>query len=44
VKSGGEFTIKVTGEVCVRFPLTPWIVSVEVPTGVLPVVVTVNVE
>jgi hypothetical protein len=29
---------------CVRLPLVPVIVSVDVPTGVLPVVVTVNVE
>ena len=47
VKSGGgacAFTTKLTVVVCVKLPLVPVIVSVDVPTGVLPVVVTVNVE
>jgi hypothetical protein len=47
VKSGGggcAFTTKLTVVVCVKLPLTPLIVNVDVPTGVLPVVVTVNVE
>jgi hypothetical protein len=47
VKSGGggcAFTTRLTVVVCVTLPLVPRIVSVEVPTGVLPVVVTVNVE
>jgi len=47
VKSGGggcAFTTKITIVVCVRLPLTPWIVSVDVPAGVFPLVVTVNVE
>jgi hypothetical protein len=47
VKSGGggcTFTTKLTVVVCVSAPLVPLIVSVDVPTGVLPVVVTVNVE
>jgi hypothetical protein len=47
VKSGGggcAFTAKLTVVVCVSAPLVPLIVSVEVPTGVLPVVVTVKVE
>jgi len=47
VKSGGgacAFTTKLTVVVCVKLPLVPLIVSVDVPTGVLPVVVTVNVE
>jgi len=47
VKSGGggcAFITKLTVAVCVRLPLIPVIVSVDVPTGVLPVVVTVNVE
>jgi hypothetical protein len=47
VKSGGggcALTTKLTVAVCVRLPLIPVIVSVDVPTGVLPVVVTVNVE
>jgi len=47
VKSGGggcAFTTKLTVVVCVRVPLTPVSVNVDVPTGVLPVVVTVNVE
>jgi hypothetical protein len=47
VKSGGGgcvFTTKLTVVECLRLPLVPVIVSVDVPTGVLPVVVTVNVE
>src|SRR5262244_992627 len=47
VKSGGggcAFTTKLTVVACVKLPLVPVIVSVDVPTGVLPVVVTVNVE
>jgi hypothetical protein len=47
VKSGGGgcvFTTKLTVVVCVKLPLVPLIVNVDVPTGVLPVVVTVNVE
>src|SRR5262249_60755416 len=47
VKSGGggcAFTTRLTVVLCVKLPLTPVIVSVDVPTGVLPVVVTVNVE
>jgi len=47
VKSGGGacvFTTKLTVVLCVKLPLTPVIVNVDVPTGVLPVVVTVNVE
>jgi len=47
VKSGGggcALTTKLTVAVCVRLPLVPVIVSVDVPTGVLPLVVTVNVE
>jgi len=47
VKSGGgacAFTTKLTVVLCVKLPLTPVIVNVDVPTGVLPVVVTVNVE
>jgi hypothetical protein len=41
---GGAFSTKLTVVVCVTLPLIPVIVSVEVPTGVLPVVITVNVE
>ena len=47
VKSGGggcAFTTKLAIAVCVRLPLTPWIVRVDVPTDVLAVVVTVSVE
>ena len=47
VKSGGggcALTTKLTVVVWVRLPLTPLIVKVEVPSGVLPVVVTVRVE
>jgi hypothetical protein len=47
VKSGGggcAFTTKLTVVLCVTLPLVPIIVNVDVPTGVLPVVVTVNVE
>ncbi len=47
MKSGGggwAFTTKLTVVVCVSAALAPLIVKVEVPTGVLPVVVTVNVE
>jgi len=47
VKSGGggcAFTTKLTVVVCVKLPLVPVIVNFDVPTGVLPVVVTVNVE
>jgi hypothetical protein len=47
VKSGGggcAVTTRLTVVVCVRLPLTPVIVTVDVPTGVLPVVVTVNAE
>jgi hypothetical protein len=41
---GGAFTTRLTVVVCVTLPLRPLIVNAEVPTGVLPVVVTVNVE
>jgi hypothetical protein len=41
---GGAFTTKLTVVLCVKLPLVPVIVSVDVPTGVLPLVVTVNVE
>jgi len=41
---GGAFSTKLTVVVCVTLPLMPLSVNVEVPTGVLPVVVTVNVE
>jgi hypothetical protein len=47
VKSGGggcAFTTRLTVVECVRLPLVPVSVNVDVPTGVLPVVVTVNVE
>jgi hypothetical protein len=47
VKSAGgcAFTAaKLTVVVCVTLPLIPVIVSVDVPTGVLPVIVTVKVE
>jgi hypothetical protein len=47
VKSGGGgcvFTTKLTVVVCVKLPLVPLIVNVDVPSGVLPVVVTVNVD
>jgi len=46
VKSGGgcAFTTRLAIAVCVRLPLTPWIVRVDVPTFVLAVVVTVSVE
>ncbi len=48
VQPGGRFaegfTISVTFVLCVRPPPVPVMVSVEVPTGVLPVVVTVSVE
>jgi hypothetical protein len=47
VKSGGgacALTTKLTVVVCVKLPLVPVIVNVDVPVGVLPVVVTVNVE
>ena len=47
VKSGGggcAFTTKLTVVVCVKLPLVPLIVSVDVPTGVLPLVVTVSVD
>jgi hypothetical protein len=47
VKSGGggcAFTTRLTVAVCVTLPLVPAIVSVDAPTGVLPVVVTVSVE
>jgi hypothetical protein len=37
-------TSSVTVAVCVSAPLVPVIVSVELPVGVLPVVVTVSVE
>jgi len=36
--------VRVTVVVCVTLPLTPLTVNVDVPTGVLPAVVTVNVE
>jgi hypothetical protein len=39
-----DATDSVTVVVCVKIPLIPLIVNVDVPTGVLPVVVTVNVE
>jgi hypothetical protein len=41
---GGAFTARLTVVVCVTLPFRPLIVIVEVPTGVLPVVVTVKVE
>jgi hypothetical protein len=47
VKSGGggcALTTKLTVVVWLSAPLVPVIVSVDVPTGVLPLVVTVNVE
>ena len=47
VKSGAgnaALTTSVTVAVCARLPLAPVIVSVDVPTGVLPVVVMVSVE
>jgi len=47
VKSGGggcALTTKLTVVLCVSAPLVPVIVNVDVPTGVLPLVVTVNVE
>jgi hypothetical protein len=47
VKSGGggaAFTTRLTVAACVSVPLVPVIVNADVPTGVLPVVVTVNVE
>jgi hypothetical protein len=37
-------TTKLTVVVCVTLPLTPVIVTVDVPAGVLPAVVTVSVE
>src|SRR2546430_1014863 len=37
-------TVSVTVVACVTLPLVPVMCKVEVPTGVLPVVVTVNVE
>jgi hypothetical protein len=46
VKSGGggcALTTKLTVVVWLRLPLTPVSVKVEVPDGVLPVVVTVSV-
>jgi hypothetical protein len=44
VKSGAALTFKVTVVVCVSEPLVPVIVSVEAPTGVVEVVVTVSVD
>ncbi len=46
VKLGGvdELTESVTPELCVRLPLVPVMVSVEEPTGVVLLVVTVSVE
>ena len=47
MKSGGggcAFTTKLTIVVCITLPLVPVIVKVDVPVGVFPVVVTVNVE
>jgi len=47
VKSGGggcALTTKLTVVLCVSAPLVPVIVNVDVPTGVLPLVVTVSVE
>jgi len=41
---GGAFTTRLTVVVCVTLPLIPVIVRVDVPTGVLAVVVTVKVE
>ena len=38
------FTVSETVVVCVRAPLTPVIVSVEIPAGVLALVVTDRVE
>lgn len=40
----GEFTCKLTVSLCVSMPLVPVIVIVEVPAGVLALVVIVNVE
>jgi hypothetical protein len=37
-------TVRVTPAVCVRLPLVPVMVTVDVPTGVVPLVVTVSVE
>src|SRR5437870_8871447 len=44
VKSGGGVTTSVTVAVCVRLPLTPVIVTVEVPSGVLGLGVTERVD
>jgi hypothetical protein len=44
VKSAGAVTTKLTVVVCVTLPLVPVIVNVDDPAGVLPAVVTVNVE
>ena len=41
---GGAFATRLTVVVCVTLPFRLLIVNVEVPTGVLPVVVTVKVE
>jgi hypothetical protein len=43
-KSGAAATTRLEVAECVRLPLVPVIVSVEVPAGVVPVVVTVIVE
>jgi hypothetical protein len=43
-KSGAAFTTSVTVAVCVRVPLVPVSVNVELPAGVLPVVVIVSVD
>ena len=43
LKSGAGFTTIFTVVVCVRLPLTPVIVSVLVPTGVVAAVVTESV-
>jgi hypothetical protein len=43
-KSGADATTRLEVAECVRLPLVPVIVSVEVPVGVVPVVVTVIVE
>ena len=43
-KSAAAETTRLEVAECVRLPLVPVIVSVEVPVGVLPLVVTVIVE
>jgi hypothetical protein len=41
---GTAVTVRLTFAVCTRLPLVPVIVSVDVPTGVVPLVVTVSVD